>query len=162
LGNNDKKELTTIGRAHEYVREYATNGYNQAKAYQVSHGCSYETAVDCAYRFHKSPAAQQAFEEIIGRSANEYFKRRDGMSIEAEALYNRAKAESLDTALKCLKFIAELMGHIKVGKGDTNIDGRTINVANIDLDKLAAIMDDIKQMRCSIRADNGRQTGEVK
>ena len=159
---NKKKELTVIGKAHEYVREYATNGYNQAKAYMKSHNCSYANAVDCAYRFHKSPACQEAFEQLIGDSANEYFKRRDGITLEAEALYNRAKAESLDTALKCLKFIAELMGHIKVGKGDTTNDNRSINIANVDMDKLNAIWLDMKQMRQSITDDNGRQTGEVK
>jgi len=157
-----KKELTVIGKAHEYVRAYATNGYNQAEAYKVSHGVSHETAVAVANRFHRSAAAQEAFEHLIGNSINEYFKRRDGIAIEAEHLYNRAKAESLDTALKCLKFIAELMGHIKVNKGDTNIDSRSINVNNVDLDKLANIVKDLEKMNHQIAANNGRQTGEVK
>ena len=158
---SEKKQLTVIGKAHEYVREYSTNGYNQINAYMASHGCSLDTAASAASRFHKSPAAQEAFDHLIGSSINEYFKRRDGITIEAEALYNRAKAESLDTALKCLKFIAELMGHVKINAGTTKNDNRTINIANVDMDKLSAIVKDLDTMNRQISEDNGRQTGEV-
>lgn len=158
----EKKELTVIGKAHEYVREYSTNGYSQVKAYMISHKCSYANAVNAAHRFHSSPACKEAFQAIIGNSVNEYFRHRDGVVLEAQNLYSQARAESLDTALKCLKFISELMGHIKVSDGETTNDNRKIiNISVSDIKALKEITEDLKSINIKLTEDNGRQTGEV-
>ena len=154
-----KTQLTVIGRAHEYVKEYVSNGFDQCKAYMSVFKVCYDSAIGSASRFHHSPAAQEAFQAIIGDNICEYYRHRDGITLKAQELYDQA--EDTKTRLAVLRFIAEIAGF--GGKSDIVIDNRKVSITNkLDPDEMQSILDDLKRVTSMLYKDTGRQTGEVR
>ncbi len=154
------KELSTIAKAHAYVNEYLSNGYDRVSAYQTALKSTYESAKANYTRYHQSEPVRQAFRELLGDSVRDQFKSKYGIVFEAQALYDLAKVESVDQALKCLKFIAEIMDHMPKAKG---VDARQVhNTFNVDAKSLKSILSDLRSMQDVLADDNGRQDGAVK
>lgn len=148
LGIIDKRtksgELSTICKAHEYVKEYVSNGYQQAVAYQKVMNCSYENSIAHASRYHNSGDTQLAFQEIISDNINEYFKHRDGITLKAQELYDQA--EDTNTRLKVLEFIARIAGWLQ-RDNTINIDNRSVNIhSKLNKEDELAIVKRIKDL----------------
>jgi len=136
----NKLKLTVIGRATEYVHEYIKSGFQQATAYSVVFNCERANAVAHASTYHKSPAVQDAFANLIGASIHEYYRSRDGITLKAQEIYD--SCQDNNTRLKCLRFISELAGYLDT-RAQVTIDQRTIQVLTPEI--RLAIQADIKR-----------------